>query len=269
MITGVDIGGTKTQLATFLDDGTIHQSLRFATSHDYDTFMTDLREQATAINMGQGTICVAAVPGMIDRQAGTVQALGNLPWRDKAIADDIADAVGVGSVIIENDSKLAGLAEARHLGHDYERTLYLTLSTGIGGALVINDDLAHDVADMEIGKIPLQQGETTATWEEIASGKAFVQQFNQPASGVEDEASWKLYTAHLAQGLTIACAILQVDAVVFGGGLGQYAEKFINYLDPYLQNLHPIVKKPRLLTPAHFGDESVIYGCYEHARDRL
>lgn len=269
MILGVDIGGTKTQLATFKEDGTIDQTVRFATSHDYEAFLRNLKEEAQVFRINQNDTCCAAVPGFIDRQSGVGHTFGNLPWRDESIAKDISDAVGVNSTTIENDSKLAGLAEARQLGSEYERVFYLTLSTGIGGALVVNDYLAHDIADMEIGKMPLTFEGKTDAWEEFASGRAFVQKHNAPASAVKSMETWGDYTKYLGPGVAIACSILQTDAIIFGGGLGQHADNFIDLLKPYIDELHPNVKKPKYLGAAYYGEESVVYGCYQHAKDSL
>lgn len=267
MILGIDIGGTKTQIATFSTEGRLEYTKRFATSSTYSDFIQELTSHMQDIDTRGVALCVTAVPGRLDRKSGVVEVLGNLPWRNEPIAQDIATASGVKNVIIENDSKLAGLAEARSLDARYKRVLYLTLSTGIGGALVTEGSLSSDISDMEIGKIPLEYKGSTSSWENIASGRVFAEEFNQPASEVTDVMVWKNYADRVAKGLTIAFGILQVDAVVFGGGLGQYADRFTEYLAPHINKLHPIIVRPKLLTTAHFKDESVIYGCYQYAQD--
>ena len=267
MILGIDIGGTKTHIGLFQDDGTLGESVKFPTDTDYEEFIRSIRNHTAQIYIPTGTPCVTAVAGRLDRDSGVVEVLGNLPWKNKPIAKDIADALQIPEVKIENDSKLAGLAEARHLPKEFKRIAYFTLSTGIGGALIVRGHLAQDIIDMEIGKMPIAHKGELLAWEEFASGRAFFQEFNQPASEVEDENIWEQYAKNLTQGIGTACAILQLDAIVFGGGLGQYADRFTPFLQPELKKLHPIIRQPRLLTPAYYGELSVLYGCYEYAQD--
>lgn len=267
MVFAIDIGGTKTCIGMFDDNGTLLDSVKFPTDQNYQTFIENIRIHAEKFTLTPEIPCVAAVAGRLNRAEGTLEVLGNLPWENKPIAKDIADALQINEVKIENDSKLAGLAEARHLPKEFRRIAYFTFSTGVGGALVIRGHLAQDIIDMEIGKMPLLHKGEMMPWEEFASGRAFVKEFKQPASEIEDEDIWRSYAASLSQGLNIAAAILQLDAIVFGGGLGQYAEKFIPYIQPEFEKLHPIVHRPKLLTPAHYGELSVLYGCYEYAQD--
>lgn len=267
MVLAIDIGGTKTCIGLFQDNGELADSIKFPTNQDYDAFIDSIREHAENLAIPPQIPCVTAVAGLLNREDGVVEVLGNLPWKGKPIAKDIAKILQIPEVHIENDSKLAGLAEARHLPEEFQRITYFTLSTGIGGALVIRRNLAQDIIDMEIGKMPLRHNNEMVPWEEFTSGRAFVKEFGKPASEVDDEQTWKTYASYLSQGLTIAAAILQTDAIVFGGGLGQYAEKFIPFLQPEFEKLHPIVHRPKLLTSAHYGELSVLYGCYEYAKD--
>lgn len=269
MIIGVDIGGTKTFLATLSENGEIVEHVRFETSRDYDTFLQHFEEAIKEINIPSNVeVCCAAVPGLLDRQNGTVEALGNLPWRNKRIADDISKILGGISVVIENDSKLAGLAEARQLTES-SRALYLTISTGIGAALVVDGHLSEDVIDMEAGKMPLPKDGDSKIWESFASGKAFMQRYGKRGEEVNDPKIWESFASDIGDGLVVLCSIFQLDAVIFGGGFGQYADNFIPYLQPRIENLHPIIEKPKNLVAAKYGDLSVIYGCYEYAKDHL
>ncbi len=270
MIIGLDIGGTKTLLAIFAENDTMLEEVRIETNKDYDIFMKDLTAQARKLNTSKAKIACAAVPGLLDRKRGVVVALGNLPWKNKPIAHDLSQALGVQHVYIENDSKLAGLAEALHIANEYKRVLYLTISTGIGGALVVNGKLVKEVIDMEIGKSPLLHEGKMQPWEEFASGRAFFNKYEQKAVDVKDPKIWAEFAEYINAGLGVVCAAYQPEAIVFGGGLGQRLNRFKEYLGPYLQaNLHPIVRQPKALLATHFRGQSVIYGCYAYAKEKL
>ncbi len=270
MIIGVDIGGTKTYLACFAENGKLLKEVRFETNRNYDEFLEDFERQAKLLETYKAKIACIAVPGLIDREKGVVFSLGNLPWKDKYIKHDLAKILGISKVYIENDSKLAGLAEARAVLKDYTRIFYLTISTGIGGALLVNGKLIRELIDMEVGKMPLSNNGKELAWEEFASGRAFVNKYGKKAIDIKDESIWEEFAEGVNQGLGIICANYQVEAIIFGGGLGQHVNKFKKYIMPYLETtLHPIVVRPQALLSTQYRGQSVVYGCYEYAKDKL
>lgn len=269
MIFGVDIGGTKTLVARFDKDGSIEKETVFKTPQDYDDFIVELQKQSSFFNnTTQGAVACVGVPGLLDRKTGTVVSLGNLPWANKPIAKDVRDALGFKSVIIENDAKLAGLSEVKSLTHTPARALYLTISTGIGGALLTNGSLSYDMIDMELGKTPLEFDGDLQHWEDFASGRAFVATYGSSGDETEDPQVWQSYVQNrLGPGLVVACSFLQVDTIIFGGGLGHHSARFSPYIAPYLEErLHAIVRQPTEYRSARHGRNAVIYGCYHHAR---
>jgi glucokinase len=270
MIIGVDIGGTKTLVAVFAENGKILKEVRFETNRNYDDFLTELKKHADTLETSKAKAACAAIPGLLNRRSGIVESLGNLPWKDKHIRHDISVALGVKDVQIENDSKLAGLSEARYISEKYKRVFYITISTGIGGALVVNGKLSKDVIDMEIGKAPFGIDGTVRHWEEFSSGRAFYEKYGKKAVDVDDDKIWEEFSKNINIGLGVICSAYQPEVIIFGGGLGQRLGRFKKHLVPYLtKNLHSIVRQPQELLPSHFRGQSVIYGCYEHAKDHL
>lgn len=270
MIIGVDIGGTKTLLSVFAENGKLLNEARFPTNTDYSNFLQELTAQALKLGTNKGKIACAAVPGLLDRKNGIVISLGNLPWQNQPIRQDISKALGINTVLIENDSKLAGLGEFMSLEQKLPRVYYITLSTGIGGTLLINGQISQDVIDGEIGMVRFPHNGALMRWEDFASGRAFYDKYKQKASDVDDPAIWQDFAQNIGLGITMVCCIYQVDTIIFGGGLGIHLEKYNEYLKPYISTyLHSTIKKPRYLIKAHHGDRSVIYGCYHYAKDKI
>ena len=269
MIIGVDIGGTKTLISVFTESGKLLNEVRLATNHNYVRFLQELSAQARILETSKAKIACIAVPGRIDRKSGVVKRLGNLPWRDKPIRDDIAKALNISSVFIENDSKLAGLGESRALKNNYERVYYITLSTGIGGTLLVNRRIAQEVIDGEVGMVPFLHDGKMTKWEDFASGRAFFEKYGQKAADVEDPVIWEEFSQYIGPGIAMICCIYQVEAIIFGGGLGQHLEKYARFLSPFINGLPDTITKPQELVKAHYADESVIYGCYSYAKDPL
>ncbi len=268
MYVGIDIGGTKTLLATLSDEGALLDSAHFSTNHDYAQFIKDLGEHFDRL-VGSETIrgIGVGIPGLLQREQGTVVALGNLPWRDKPIRADISAALKGLPIVIENDSKLGALSEAQHLLGSYNDVLYITISTGIGGGLTRNGAIVAAMADSEIGKMPLLHDGKIEYWEDFAGGRAIIKRYGKLAAEINEPKSWKEIADHIAYGVAVASTVIQPDAIVFGGGVGQFFDKFGSNVAAYMdKHLHAIAKRPKLLAAKH-PDKAVIYGCYLAAKE--
>lgn len=259
---GIDLGGSKTLVAVFDDSGKIIAQKKFETNKNYDAFIKDVEKNVEEISTNTNIACAVAVPGLLSRDTGIVHALGNLDWRNKLIRDDIAKAVNA-PVIIENDARVGGLAEAGELIEDYDRVLYLTISTGIGGALIKNGEIVKELEDSEMGKIPLLYEGKIQHWEDFAGGRDIVNRYGKRASDIDSFEQWKEIGERIAYGVAICCSILQPQAIVFGGGVGQSADKFKDHVKNYLlEHLHAIARQPEAILTAKFGENSVINGCF-------
>jgi len=100
-----------------------------------------------------------AAPGPVDPRIGTLIEPPNVGpgFHDIPLAAPIADAFDL-PVVLERDTHVAALGEATYgVARGIRDFLYLTVSTGIGGAIVANGELyggADGVAG-EIGHIPV------------------------------------------------------------------------------------------------------------------
>lgn len=254
-------------VATLSDDGGIKDSRRFPTSHDYDQFLRDLDGNLKQLDLGDDYTACAGIPGLLDRNAGIVQALGNLPWRDKPIGGDISKLLGGRPVLIENDSQLAGLSEAQLVKERYKNVLFLTVSTGIGGGLVQDGRLVNALVDSESGKMPLEHEGRIQHWEDFAGGRSVLKRFNKKASDVTSDDEWRQIGESIAYGLGAVCSVLQPEVVILGGSVGKYADRYADTILRYLkEHLHPVVRQPQAILPAQRSDDAVIYGCYELLR---
>ncbi len=256
----VDIGGSKTLLAVFDDTGHLVAEQRFPTPPDYDDFIKELSSQIRSINKSSFTHCVTAVPGRLDREKGIVIACGNLPWKNVPIQRDISRIVNL-NVIIENDAKLAGLYEAQNVKHDYNRVLYVTISTGIGTGVITNGIIDPDFQDTEGGQIVLEHDGKPMRWEKFASGKAIKAKYGMLASEITDPESWKSIARNIAIGLIDNIVIVRPDIVILGGGVGQHYDKFKAPLLSELKKFStPLTPIPPIIE-AKRSEEAVVYGC--------
>lgn len=133
-----------------------------------------------------------AAPGPLDPRAGVVIRMPNLAgWRDIPLAARLSEALDR-PTHLHNDASLAALGEARAgAGVGTDPLVYLTLSTGIGGGIVLGGRLfdgRHGLAG-ELGHILLDPAGPTCglghagCLEALASGSALARRAQEALAG--------------------------------------------------------------------------------------
>jgi predicted NBD/HSP70 family sugar kinase len=263
MYLGIDIGGTKTLIATLDDYGVILNRVKYATPSHYSDFLKMLQD-SDFINHDYRAIGIGA-PGNIDRKHDLILNFGNLNWKRIHLHQDI-ERLFKAPVAVENDAKLAGLSEAMLVKGKFSRVLYITISTGIGFAFVDNCQIDTETGDNGGKSILFARNGKFVSWESYISGKAIVSRFGKMAKDIEDPKIWKLIAYDLSQGVMELIAIFEPEVIVFGGSVGNYFERYKNYLKTELERYQiPLIKLP-LLKKAERPNDAVIYGCYDYAR---
>lgn len=269
MYLAIDIGGTKTLLASFSDNGELQKSVRYETPKEYPDFIAALEECYKDNDFsGDYQLCVAGAPGKIDRKNGIGLVFGNLTWQNVPLGSDIKQITGV-ETVVENDANLAGLSEAMLVSKQYRKVLYVTISTGIGGILIIDKKMDPNLLDTEFGHMIFEYQGKLQKWQEFASGKALFKKFGMPAKDITDPSAWYVISRNIAIGLVNVLSTFNPDLVIIGGGVGSHYEKFKENLLTEIQIMasNMIVIPP--IIQAQRAEEAVLYGCYELAKQRV
>jgi glucokinase len=271
MIIGVDIGGTKTLIGIFTSEGELNESLKFPTPQPQAEFVPTLLDHLRQLSgWEKAQVLSIAVPGPIDYEKNTVISCGRLPWEHFAIKDELASSFKC-KVVMENDANLAALAEVRALPDPVPLALYITLSTGIGSGVIVNNQLLPELRGSEAGQMVLRDEDgTLKKWENIASGKTLFEETNHLAADLTDSAAWADYINNVVLGLQPTMSVLRPNAIILGGGVGAHFDKFGPSLVTALDaaNLSKSYKTPPI-HPPHYNELSVLYGCYEYGKDQL
>lgn len=272
MIIAIDIGGTKTLVAAYSDDGEILRSDKKPTNPEYKAFKKELIEtiEHLAENEPIDAICVAA-PGRIDYETGVVISLGNLGWQAVPIRDDLLNHFEV-DVHIDNDANLGAIGEANMgAGKDYKSVLYITVSTGIGTGVAYNGKLQDVLRKSEGGSMHFMHEGRLTKWEHFASGKAFLERFGKMGKDVDDPEIWGQFAEDLSLGFSALIAIIEPDIVVVGGGMGDHLEKYHSQLVAMMQHTRSSVVAVPSIIEARYPENAVINGCYilckQHSQD--
>lgn len=189
---GIDIGGTNLVAGVVDSSGkVIDVERRPTTGHDVrlveDTIVELVggfarRDDVAAIGIGAA--------GFVDSARSVVMFSPHLDWRREPLRARVAERVRL-PVIIDNDANTAALAESRFGAGVGERyVLCVTLGTGIGGALVIDNRVYRGANGMagEFGHIQMvRDGHrcecgNRGCWEQYASGNALIREARELVS---------------------------------------------------------------------------------------
>lgn len=266
MYVAVDIGGTKTLVAVFDAHGKILEEQKFPTPKDYSLFKAELAKTATTLHHHAFQHGAIGIRGNIDRERGLSLYDDILPWGEASVRDDCEAVFGC-KFILENDSKAAGFGEAKQAGNHFRKVLYVTISTGIGSAFIVDGHIDPDTENSEIGKTLYEYKGKLMQWEDFASGKAIVAKYGQRASEIDDYETWQEISHNLAIGLINACAVYTPDLIILGGGVGTHFDKYQQTLNEAIHKMKPEeLTVPEIRRAAH-PEEAVIYGCYHLAKN--
>src|SRR5512132_3318921 len=148
-VVGVDVGGTKI-LAGMVDPaGRVEQRRERPTALDsQDRLIEEIGDAAEELLDDSVAAVGFGLPSRIDQQTGRVDGSVNVPLENVALRDPLANRLGR-PVTLENDGNAAALAEYRAgAGRGARTMVMLTLGTGVGGGVVIDDKLLRDGGEL-------------------------------------------------------------------------------------------------------------------------
>jgi glucokinase len=174
---GVDIGGTNIKYGLVNDRGEILSSRSVPTnaSDGPAHLIEKIHSILTQLSQSEPASIGVGFPSVVNPQSGVVYHPPNLPgWGEFALLDELRNQCPI-PVFIDNDANVAALAEkqfgAAKQIHDF---LYVTLGTGIGGAIIVDDALFHGSRGGagEIGHLIVNMNEQ-ASKEDIEAGREY------------------------------------------------------------------------------------------------
>ena len=156
-VIGVDLGGTKILAGVVNRAGEIGATTEIATPTGSQDAVLDALNTVIASVLEEGIVAVGlGAPMNFDRRTGHGFRATNLPLHDVDLGAGIRERFGL-PVGVENDGNAAALAEWRlGAGRGTSNLVMLTLGTGVGGGIVIDDHLYRGWA--ELGHIVVEAG---------------------------------------------------------------------------------------------------------------
>jgi glucokinase len=280
---GVDIGGSFVRVAIVDEMGAIHyQQAEPTIKQDKLKLLAQLKAMIqVAIDMPFDIVGIGiGISGPVTPNIGYVHALPNIGVEDLDVRQYLAEFFSV-PIYVVNDANAAGLAEALlGAGRGHRVVQYVTLSTGIGGGLIINGKIwtgTHGFAQ-EIGNMIIKPGRPSPnsqmnpdSFESWCSGASLVKIANEKGISVlttkdvfdnpicapiVDE-----WIDHLGIALSNLYNILEPDVIVLGGGIMKSSARFFNRILPSVTRyVYKQTTKHVLIKQAELGQNSGLIG---------
>jgi glucokinase len=311
---GLDVGGTKLAAGVVDAEGAVHSFVLQPTrTEDGHTAVLE-----RLFRLGERAVAESGVPwervdrvgigcgGPLDAERGVVLGPPHLPgWLDVPVTALAKLAYGRPAVL-ENDATAAAAAEHRYgAGAGTRNMVYLTVSTGVGGGIVIEGalyrgsmgnggELGHVTVDVDgrpchgCGRLGCLEAYVSGTSIAERAREALAEATEPSVLAALDEptaadvaaaalagdalaaAVWDATTTALACGVTSIVNLFEPEAVVLGGGVTRSGEQL---LAPVRETVRTSAMGPAgrgaTVVLSALGDRAGVVGAAAIAFDRV
>ncbi|MDQ2903467.1 MAG: ROK family protein [Ktedonobacteraceae bacterium] len=262
---GIDSGATFTRVW----DGqqAVHKA---QTQRRYNAYLHFLAETLKVYEPIQ-TLALA-LPALFEHGRVTVAPNLDEDWVGKDIEAAIRQVLHItGEVLIRQDTEVAGYGIQEHELAGLDPTLLVTLSSGVGGALVTQSS----VSSLEVGHMVLNlSGEHRlcecgqyGCVEADLSGTGIYRHLGTRAEYLEDADFWSEYGNELGQFFLVVTALFKLRQIILIGGISQRAPLFLEQTRRHLATTLKYVPMPTIHL-SRLGDNAGVYGAYRLAAQR-
>lgn len=209
-------------------------------------------------------------------------------WANTPILTDMKNALNV-PALIDTDVNAAALAEfTAGAAKGLKSCLYVTIGTGIGGGLIIENNLVHGLVHPELGHMLLRPSPDDPApdgfcpfhkgcLEGLASGPAIEKRWGESTKTLEEgHHVWALEAEYLAQMCVNAVVCFSPEKIVLGGGvmhrthiLPMIRQRVQQLLNGYIQSDALIRDIEHYIVSPGLGDASGVTGALILARQAL
>ena len=237
MTIGADLGGTNIRCGLVENGNVVTRLTEPCRSSQPENEVLDqikgligrlMNPSVTGIGIG--------VPSVVDVQKGIVYNVMNIPsWKEVHLKDILEAEFNI-PVFVNNDANCFALGEQRcGAGMSHKNVIGVTLGTGVGAGLIINNELfcGSNTGAGEIGCLPYLEHTL-----EFYCGSAFFVEYHQTTGkaamllaetgNAESMKIWEDFGKHIGVLVKIILYAYDPDAIIFGGSIANaypYFEK--------------------------------------------
>lgn len=226
-IVALDIGGTNTR-AALVKNGRILKYLKEPTPKCKEDFLKNVLDLVSRVIDKDVKAISVGCPGPLAN--GIILNPPNLPLKNFNLKEFLEKKFKK-KAVVENDAKCVALAELK-LGCRKKNFVILTLGTGIGGGIIINNALylgSHGYAG-EISGIILDNGKNFEDlWKE--KNKQIHELFEK-----KDFKELEKVSKYLGQGIASLINVFDPEVVILMGGVREVGQPFLNMIKKHARN---------------------------------
>lgn len=229
-IIAIDLGGTNLRVA-LVKNNKIIKYLKKKTPKTKEKLLKVLYSNISALMNKNVKAIGMASPGPL--KDGVIRNPPNLPFKNFNFKKALTKKFKL-PVEIENDANCVALAESK-LGYKKNNFFILTLGTGIGGGIIIDDKIYSGKGYAgELGHIVLEEGkyfedlwqedreEIKKTFGSYLLIKELIEINNKKSKKILEKIA-----NHLGQGIASLINVLDPEVVVLSGGIKETGNKFL------------------------------------------
>lgn len=275
----IDIGGTKFTLALFDASGRMTHRESRATDRAGGPRWMAARFPEIVASWGVNGIAAIGIGfgGPVNYATQSVVLSTHVGgWEGFDLVGEVSRTFAA-PVLMDNDANIGALGEGLHgAGMGFRPLFYMTLSTGIGGGILTEHGVYRgaDSYAGEIGHLTIRpdgpdclcgangcfERMCCGLWLERDNGRTVPELLADPAFV-------NAYVVNLSLGLKSAIMLLNPARIVIGGGIAKSGDTLFVPLRQELRRRITAWSKARVdVVPAALGDDSVLYGAFELAR---
>ncbi|MBI2607608.1 MAG: ROK family protein [Candidatus Doudnabacteria bacterium] len=253
-----DVGATQMRLASFTQGSKkFSEPVVLKTPKKFSEGVKLIRAQASRLCGKQIAGAAGGIAGVLDKSKGILRHRGNLKdWQNKPLVKNLKK-IAKGPVTIENDTAVVGLGEATAgAGRGHGIVAYITVSTGVNGARIVDKKIDPSLFGFETGKQIIDERGHTLEWH-IAGG--FIKKrFGKTPHQIKDKKFWQQVVGHLAVGLNNTILHWSPEVVVLGGGVMN--EMTLPPIVSELKKVLTVYPKLPLIKRSELGDFGGLHG---------
>ncbi len=288
---GIDVGGSSLKCGLVTGSGEIVHALTLSLQEaKTEAAVVQLIENGIAECAGAAHLPVAGIgigfPGIIE-DGVVIGGAVNLPGFDNFPLATILSKSSNIPVWIDNDANMMALGECAYGGaRDCDDVIFLTVGTGIGGAVLVNKKIVGGYRNRggEIGHMILHKDGkpcgcgANGCFEAYASTRALLEQYqsssadNAPVSGemivqkfLEAETIavnvMEQHFDYMATGIASLVNIFSPQRVIIGGGISEAGDFYIGRIAERVKAIAiPVAHEFTQIVPALLGNKAGLLG---------
>lgn len=245
IVLGIDLGGTYLKIGLVQNGIIVKQTSKSVDKNatEEETIFSLFEVIDSIINPDVIAIGIG-VPAVVDPLTGIVYDVQNIPsWKKVALKEIVEKRFNL-PVYLNNDANCFALGEKIFgKGKNYENFIGLSIGTGIGMGIIINNNLYNGVlcGAGEVGMLPYKDG----ILEEYSSSFFFSKNYHQTAEKLSlsaakgDENALQAYAEfglHLGECLKSILYMYAPEAIILGGSISKSFSLFRESMELSLQS---------------------------------